>query len=41
MPPEQNDTPSSGPGGKGRLGGSGSSGLPSWLVWVLVAVRRP
>jgi cell division protease FtsH len=35
MPPEQNDPSSPSPGGKGRLGGGG---LPSWMVWVLVAV---
>ena len=29
MPPEQNESPAS---------GTGKSGLPSWLVWVLVAV---
>ena len=34
MPSEQNDNAASGPG-KGR---GGASGLPSWLVWVLVAV---
>jgi cell division protease FtsH len=33
--PEQNDG-GSGPAGKGR--GRGENGLPSWLVWVLVAV---
>jgi cell division protease FtsH len=33
MPPEQNETPPSG-SGKGRSG----AGLPTWLVWVLVAV---
>jgi len=35
MPSEQNENPASGTG-KGR--GKGESGLPSWLVWVLVAV---
>ena len=33
MPPEQNENPPSGTG-KGR----GGTGLPTWLVWVLVAV---
>jgi cell division protease FtsH len=37
MPSEQNPTPASGPGGKGRTG-KGENNLPSWLVWVLVAV---
>ena len=36
MPSEQNENPASGPG-KGRVG-KGENGLPSWLVWVLVAV---
>ncbi len=38
MSSEQNDTPPKGSGGKGRLPGKGEGGLPSWLVWVLVAV---
>jgi cell division protease FtsH len=38
MPAEQNHTPGSGPGGRNRPGGKGESNLPSWLVWVLVAV---
>ena len=33
MPPEQNNSPASGPGDKGRPGGT--SNIPSWLVWVL------
>jgi len=37
MPSEQNEPSPSGSSGKGRFGGSGN-GLPSWLVWVLVAV---
>jgi len=37
MPPEQKNSPTSGPGGKGRPGGRESS-IPSWLIWVLVAV---
>ena len=37
MPPEQNNSPASGPGGKGRPGGS-ESNVPSWLVWVLAVV---
>ena len=37
MPPEQKNSPESGPGGKGRPGGSESS-VPSWLVWVLAVV---
>ncbi len=37
MPSEQNEPSPSGSSGKGRLGGNGG-GLPSWLVWVLVAV---
>jgi len=37
MPAEQNPTPGSGPGGRNRPGGKDSN-LPSWLVWVLVAV---
>ena len=37
--PEQNDSPSNGTGGKGRIGGKGDGGgLPSWLVWVVVGV---
>jgi len=36
MPPEQNNSPASGPGGTGRPGGT--SNMPSWLVWVLVGV---
>src|SRR6188472_1696437 len=36
MPPEQNNSPASGPGGTGRPGGA--SNMPSWLVWVLVGV---
>ena len=37
MPPEQKNSPESGPGGKGRPGGS-ESNVPSWLVWVLAVV---
>ena len=38
MPAEQNETPQQGPGGKSRLPGRGENGLPSWIIWVVVAV---
>src|SRR5690606_8539701 len=38
MSADENQPASSGPGGPRRPGARGDSNLPSWLVWVLVAV---